>query len=173
MRPEKEAILRELADRLRGARCALLLDHRGLTVDDLAGLRRELAPLGGRLLVAKNSLLGRAAAQIGWEDISAMLTGPTAVAHGSGDASELARLLVRFVRSHDKAAVKGACLDGKVLSPADVGTLSALPPREVMLALAVRAVAAPMALLAGVLGAVPRSLLHVLKAAGEKREQAA
>jgi len=165
--------MREITDRLQEAQHAFLLNYSGLTVSHMSELRQAVAPTGARALVAKNSMLGKAAAQLGWEDLSAMLTGPTAIVTGKGDASELAKLLVAFVKTHGKAAIKGACLDGKALASADVDALSTLPPREVMLSVLVGTVAAPMTQLVGVFSQKLRSLLYVLKAVEEKQTQAA
>ncbi|NLF21971.1 MAG: 50S ribosomal protein L10 [Lentisphaerae bacterium] len=173
MRPEKIAIMQEITDRLRDADSAFLMGYGGLTVTELYELRQALQPVGGRALVAKNTMLGKAAEQLGWEDLSALLTGPTAVVTGKGDASELAKVLVKFVKAHDKAAVKGGCLDGRVLQAADVDALSTLPPREVMLSMLVGTVAAPMTQLVGVFNQKLLSLLYVLKAVEAKKSQAA
>lgn len=173
MRPEKEAIMREISERLQEAEYAFLLQFGGLKVAELTELRQGIAPLGARALVAKNTMLGKAAQQIGWEDLTAFLTGPTALVSGTGDASELAKALAKFVKAHGKAAVKGACLDGKVLSSEDVDALATLPSREVMLATMVGTVAAPMTQLVGVFNQKLLSLLYVLKAVEEKKNQAA
>jgi large subunit ribosomal protein L10 len=173
MRPEKIAIMQEITDRMRDADSAFLIGYGGLTVTELYELRQALLPVGGRALVAKNTMLGKAAEQLGWEDLSALLTGPTAVVTGKGDASELAKVLVKFVKAHDKAAVKGGCLDGRVLQAADVDALSTLPPREVMLSMLVGTVAAPMTQLVGVFNQKLLSLLYVLKAVEAKKSQAA
>ena len=173
MRPEKEAIMREITERLQEADHAFLVRYGGLKVPELNELRQTVAPMGARALVAKNTMLGKAAQQLGWEDLSAFLTGPTAVVSGKGDVSELAKALVRFVKAHDKAAVKGACLDGQVLSPEDVDALATLPSRETMLAMMVGTVAAPMTQLVGVFNQKLLSLLYVLKAVEEKKSQAA
>ncbi len=173
MRPEKEAIMREIVDRLQEAEHAFLLNYSGLAVSDMSELRQAVTPLGGRTMVAKNSMLGKAVTQVGWEDLSAMLAGPTALVTGRGEPSDLAKLLVAFVKTHGKAAIKGACLDGKVLVSADVDALSTLPSREVMLSVMVGTVAAPMTQLVGVFSQKLRSLLYVLKAVADKQNQAA
>jgi len=173
MRPEKIAIMQEITDRLRDADSAFLMGYGGLTVTELYELRQALQPVGGRALVAKNTMLGKAAEQLGWEDLSALLTGPTAVVTGKGDPSELAKALVAFVKAHEKAAVKGGCLDGRVLQAEDVDALSTLPPREVMLSMLVGTVAAPMTQLVGVFNQKLLSLLYVLKAVEAKKSQAA
>ena len=173
MRPEKTEIMREITGRLLPADSAFLLSYGGLTVAEMHALRQALLPVGGRALVAKNSMLGKAAASLGWEDLSALLTGPTAVVTGKGDASELAKALVRFVKAHEKAAVKGGCLDGRVLQAADVNALSMLPSRKAMLGLVVGTMAAPLTQLVGVFNQKLLSLLYVLKAVEAKKGQAA
>ena len=173
MRPEKIAIMRDINDRLQGADSTFVLQYGGLTVSEMHELRQALQPVGGRALVAKNTMVGKAAGELGWEGFSAFLTGQTALVTGKGDASELAKELIKFVKAHEKAAVRGGCLDGRVLQAADVDALSNLPSREVMLGLLVGTVAAPMTQLVGVFSQKLRSLLYVLKAVEQKKSQAA
>jgi large subunit ribosomal protein L10 len=173
IRPEKAAALAEIVTRLQQAQYAFVLGYGGLTVAETAELRRLLKPLPGRMLVVKNTALDRAVTQLGWESVAPFLTGPVALVTGRGDAAEAAKLLVNFVKSHDKAAIKGACLDGKALGAADVGILTALPPRPVMLGLFVGTLAAPMSRLVGVFNQKVLSLLYVLKAVEEKKSKAA
>lgn len=173
MRPEKIAIMREISERLQEADSLFLLGYSGLTVEEMYKLRQALHPLGARALVAKNTMLGKAARDLGWEDLSALLTGPTAMVSGKGDPSELAKVLTGFVKAHNKAAVKGGCLDGRVLQAADVHALATLPPRDVMLGIFVGTVAAPMSQLVGVFSQKLLSLLYVLKAVETKKSEAA
>jgi large subunit ribosomal protein L10 len=173
MRPEKEAIMHEITTRLQSADYAFVLNYGGLRVSELTELRKTLRPFKARAMVVKNTYLGRAASGLGWEDVSQILTGPTAMVTGTGDVTEMAKTLVKFVKAHEKAAIKGACLDGKALSSADVDALTRVPPREVMLAMFVGTLAAPMTQLVGVFNQKLLSLLYVLKAVEEKKNQAA
>ena len=173
MRPEKIAILREVTQRLEESKGTFLLNFGGLTVAELHELRRDLHPLGSKVIVAKNSLVAKAAETLGWEDISALLKGPTAIVTGSEDVTEVAKVLTKFVKAHKKSAVKGGSLDGKVLQAADVDALSTLPTREVMLGIFVGTVAAPLSQLVGVFNQKLLTLLYVLKAVETKKSQAA
>jgi large subunit ribosomal protein L10 len=173
MRPEKEAILSEITTRLKSSDYAFVLNYGGLRVSELTDLRKTLLPYKARAMVVKNTYLGRAASNLGWEDVSKILTGPTAMVTGTGDVTEMAKVLVKFVKAHEKAAIKGACLDGKALSLADVDVLTQVPPREVMLAMFVGTLAAPMSQLVGVFNQKLLSLLYVLKAVEDKKSQAA
>jgi large subunit ribosomal protein L10 len=173
MRPEKQAIMNEITARLQSADYAFVLNYGGLKVSELTDLRKVLLPFKARAMVVKNTYLGRATSSLGWEDVSKILTGPTAMVTGTGDVTEMAKALVKFVKAHEKAAIKGACLDGKALSSADVDVLTKIPPREVMLAMFVGTLAAPMTQLVGVFNQKLLSLLYVLKAVEEKKNQAA
>jgi len=173
MRPEKNSILLEVTKRIESADYVYVVNYGGLKVAELNELRRAVAPLGAKAQVVKNTYLNRAAKELGWESVEAFLTGPTAVVTGKGDAAEVAKVLMKFVKSHDKAAIKGVCLDGKTLGKADVDALSKVPPREVMLGLFVGTLAAPMMQLVGVFNQKVLSLLYVLKAVEEKKSKAA
>ena len=173
MRPEKNSILKEITTRLQAADYVFVLNYGGLTVAELTDLRRTVAPLGAKAQVVKNTYLNRVAKELKWESVAPFLAGPTAVVTGKGDASEVAKALMKFVKAHEKAAIKGACLDGKALGKADVDALSKLPPREVMLGLFVGTLAAPMTQLVGVFNQKVLSLLYVLKAVEEKKSKAA
>ena len=173
MRPDKNSILLEITKNIESADYVFVLNYGGLKVKELTELRRILAPLQTKVQVVKNTLLDRAAQQLGWESVTPFVTGPTAIVTGKGDATEIAKVLMKFVKAHDKAAIKGVCLDGKALGKADVDALSTVPPREVMLALFVGTLAAPMMQLVGVFNQKVLSLLYVLKAVEEKKSKAA
>lgn len=168
MRVEKTAILNEITERLRASDCTIVLSYGGLTVSELYELRKAILPLEGRCLVAKNTLIGKAAKELGWEDITEMLTGPTAVVTGKGDPSELAKIVCKFVKDHEKAAVKGASLENSKLSAADVDNLSKLPSKDQMRAQLLATLMAPATNLVRIFVAPAQSVLYVLKAKEEK-----
>lgn len=173
MRDEKKSILQEVTTRLQAADFALVMDYGGLMVAELTELRKTLVPLGSRVMVVKNSYLGKAAQSLGWEDVTHYLAGPTAVVTGNGDIAEVAKVLVAFIKEHKKAVVKGASLDGKQLTTDDVNELTTLPSRIVLYAMVAGTLAAPMTQLAGVFNQKVCSLLYVLKAVEEKKNNAA
>lgn len=169
MRPEKEAIVREVTSQLEAASYLMVTDYTGLTVSDLAELRGALRESESELHVVKNTFLRKAIAQVGWDDIAEVLSGPTAMVTGTGDVTVVAKALAAFVKQHKSTALKGGCLDGKALSAADVDALAKVPPREVMLGMLVGTIAAPMTQLVGVFNQKLLSLLYVLKAVEEKK----
>lgn len=168
MRQEKIAILKEITDRLNDADSVIVLAYGGLTVAELHDLRKAILPLEGRCLIAKNALIQKAAEELGWADVSSMLKGPTAVITGKGDASELAKVVCKFVKEHQKAAVKGGELDKAALSGADVEALSKLPSKDQLRAQLLATFMAPATNLVRVFVAPLTSALYVLKAKAEK-----
>lgn len=168
MRQEKIAILQEIVDRLKDSDSTIVLSYGGLTVAEMQELRKAILPLEGRCLVAKNTLVKKAAEELGWADITSMLTGTTAVVTAKGDASELAKIVCEFVKKHAKAKVKGGELDKAALSAAEVDALSKLPSKDQLRAQLLATLMAPATNLVRVFVAPLTGVLYVLKAKAEK-----
>ncbi len=168
-RPEKVAVVEEVRDRLAGADAAILTEYRGLSVKELATLRRSLRDAGGEYRVYKNTLVRFAARDLGLDDLESLLVGPTAIAFVQGDAVAVAKALRDFGRTHPALVVKGGLLGDRALSAADAGALADVPPREVLLARLAGGLAAPMVKFAGLLQALPRNFAYGLKALLEQR----
>jgi large subunit ribosomal protein L10 len=163
-RPEKVAVVTEVRERLDQASAAILTEYRGLTVKDLATLRRSLREAGGEYRIYKNTLVRFAARDLGLSDLEQLLTGPTAIAFVDGDAVGVAKALRDYARTNPHLVVKGGVLGTKVITAADTTALADLPPREVVLARLAGALAAPLQQFAGLLAAVPRNFAYGLKA---------
>jgi large subunit ribosomal protein L10 len=120
--------------RLEGSVAALLTEYRGLKVAELGELRASLRGSSTEYRVLKNTLTSIAVREAGYEDLVALLQGPTAVAFVHGDPVQAAKDLAEFARSHPALIVKGGVLDGKVLGADEVRRLATLESREVLLA---------------------------------------
>ena len=171
MRLEKTAIVNELRASLEGAAFVILMDYRGLKVRQGEVLRRRLAKFGARLNIVKNSFFKLALPEDRRAQMADVLTSPTAIIFGSGDVAETAKVLAGFQQEQHVLTIKRGLWDGRVLSPADVDTLSKLPARPVLFSMLVGVVAAPMMQLAGVFKQKTASLVYVLKAVQEKKEK--
>jgi large subunit ribosomal protein L10 len=170
MRPEKLAIISEIRGSLEGSSFAILTDCRGLASEQLKDLRGQLRGAKARLKVVPNSLLGVAAKEAGWDGLTPFLTGPTAIVFGSGDVTQVAKVLKTYIKSANNMPVlKGGYLSGQVLAAAQVGSLADIPPREVLLGQVVGTIAAPLSRLVGVMNQKVASLLYVLKAVADKK----
>lgn len=161
-RPEKVATVAEIAAKLRSADAAILTEYRGLTVSQMAGIRRQLRDAGGEWKVYKNSLARLAALQTGAEALSSELVGPTAIAFVKGDVAAAAKVLREASKVNPQLILKGGVMGDKILSAKDVEVLADLPSRETLLAM-----------FAGLLTALPRNLAYGLKALIDQKESEA
>ena len=166
-RPEKVAVVDEVKERLDSSSAAILTEYRGLTVAEIATLRRALTAAGGDYKIYKNTLVRFAARDKGLE-IEDLLVGPTAIAFVDGDAAAVAKALRDFARTNPNLVVKGGLLGTGVLSAAETTALADLPSRDVLLARIAGGLAAPMQQFAGLLQALPRNMAYGLKALIEK-----
>ena len=132
MRIEKIAILDEVVARVKDSDYCFIINHGGVTVAQFAKLRSALRKCDSRLLVVKNTYLAKVAKEKGWdESVNAMFTGPTAVVTGHGEPTAVAKAIMDFVKdSGDKASVKGADYDGKIVDAAMVDALSKVPGKD-------------------------------------------
>jgi large subunit ribosomal protein L10 len=168
-RPEKVAVVDEVRGKLAEADAALLTEYRGLTVKQLAELRRQLRPAGAEYKIYKNTLVRFAAREVIDDQLDPLLTGPTAITFVRGDAAAVAKLLRDYARGHQALVVKGGLLGDKVVSAKDVEALADLPARDVLLAQLAGAFQAPTAKLAGLLQALPRNFAYGLAALIDQR----
>ena len=163
-RAEKVAVVDEVRQRLEESAASVVTEYRGLTVADLAELRRNLRAAGGDYKVFKNTLVRLAIAGSPHQPLEDLLTGPTAITFVQGDVSAVAKALREFSRANPHLIVKGGLIAGDVLSSGQLGALADLPSRDVLLARFAGALQAPLAQLAGLLQALPRDFAYGLSA---------
>jgi large subunit ribosomal protein L10 len=168
-RPEKVAVVNEVRSRLADASGAILTEYRGLTVSEIAELRRALEKAGGEYKVYKNTLVKLATAGTSHESLHSLLVGPTAIAFVNGEISAVAKALRDYARGNPHLVVKGGTFGDAVLSTPELSTLADLPPRDVLLARLAGAIAAPLQQMAGLLQALPRNLAYGLSALIDQR----
>jgi large subunit ribosomal protein L10 len=168
-RAEKVAVVSEVRSRLDQADAAILTEYRGLTVKELAVLRRSLRQVGGEYKVYKNTLVRFAVHDLGLSELDPLLTGPTAIAFVDGDAASVAKALRDYARTNPRLVLKGGVLGSNILSAADTSALADLPSRDVVLARLAGAFAAPLQQFAGLLQALPRNFAYGLNALIDQR----
>jgi large subunit ribosomal protein L10 len=173
MRPEKEAIAREIKEQLSNASFAILTDFTRMDTAKTALLRKKLRETEARFQVVPNRLFRAVAKELGYAGIEAGLKGPTAIVYGAGDVAATAKSLREFIKGNNKIpVVKLGHMDGAVLSAADVEALATMPPKKVLQGMLVCTIAAPMSNLVGVMSQKLASLVYVLKAAADKKNAA-
>jgi len=130
--PDKVGAVAEITSRLTRSSAVVLTDYRGLTVAQLKELRNSLGT-SSTYAVVKNTLTKRAVAAVGYEELTPLLIGPTAIAFIEGEPVDAAKALRNFSRIHPTLVIKGGVLDGKMLSTDDINSLADLESREVLL----------------------------------------
>jgi large subunit ribosomal protein L10 len=168
---QKQAVVDELADKLKNANAFYLTDFTGLNVKRITNLRARLRAAGVEYLVVKNTLAERALADLELPDIAQFFRGPTALVIGQADPVTPAKLVSDFAKEHDnRPAIKAGIVDRRALSAEEVGRLATLPPREQLLAELAGALEAPMAQLAYALEAKLQEMVGLLEALRAQRE---
>lgn len=151
---KKIDIVAELKEQIKRCTIAVGADYRGLTVAELAALRRQLRGAAVDLRVVKNRLFRLAAEEAGRPQAAELAEGPTAIAFGYGDVTAPARALTEYVRSARNAfALRKGFLEGQILTERDLGDLATLPPREILVGRIAGGLQGPLARLAGLLAA--------------------
>ncbi len=169
-RTQKERLVTELSDKMRGAKALYYTDFTGLNVKRMTELRRRFRKAGVEYVVIKNTLALRAANEsgVGGE----RLRGPTGVVIG-GDPVAAAKVLADFARENEqKPQVKGGLLDGKAIDTSQVKRLATLPPREELLAQLAGGFQSPLAAFAGALNGVLYMFAGALESLRQQRESA-
>jgi len=172
-RPEKVAVVEEITAKLTAADAVIVTEYRGMTVGQLAALRRQLRDAGGEYKVYKNTLARFAAATAGVDALSELLVGPSALTFVAGDAAAVAKALRDVARTNPLLVIKGGTMGGKTLAARDVEALADLPSRDVLLARFAGALQAPLVKTAGLLQALPRNFAYGLQALIDQQGEAA
>ena len=167
---EKVATVADLTERFQTSSGAVLANYRGLTVAQLAELRRSLGEQA-TFSVVKNTLTKIAAAEAGVADqLGDLLTGPSAIAFVKGDVVEAAKGLRDFAKANPALEIKGGVIDGKSMTPAEIERLADLESRDVLLAMLAGAMKASMARAASTMAALPTQMARLAAALEEKRQ---
>lgn len=171
-RAEKVAVVEEVTAKLNAAQAAIITEYRGMSVGQLATLRRQLRNSGGEYKVYKNTLARFGAEKAGLEGLAELLVGPSAITFVSGDAAGVAKALKDAAKVNPFLIIKGGAISGKTMSASDIEALADLPSRDVLLAMLAGALQAPLVKTASLLQALPRSFAYGLKALIDQREAA-
>jgi large subunit ribosomal protein L10 len=173
LRQDKERIVSELAERLKGSQSLLVADYRGLSMPEIDELRTKLLETGARFSVVKNTLTRLAAEQAGATQLLELIDGPTAIAFidAEGDSAAAAKILNDTARAHDVLVIRGGLLEGDTVSDVEVKRLATLPPTDVLRAQLASAVAAPLTTIVGLFTAPLRDLVNVLDARIKQLEE--
>lgn len=170
MRPEKVFAAREIANLMEQSGSLILTTFAGLDSERIARLRRTIRDKSARYFVVKNRLLAIAARERGFEDLCSFLKGQVGVVFGGDDWASVLKTVTDFSKQNEELRVLGGVCENKVRTAQEMATLSSLPPKEVVAAQFLGALASPVSELVQLLSEPVRSLAFVLGCA-EKREE--
>ena len=167
-RADKATAVADIAEQFRDSTATLITEYRGLTVANLADLRRSLGA-SATYSVAKNTLIKRAASEAGIEGLDDLFAGPTAIAFVTGEPVDAAKAIKTFAREHKALVIKGGYMDGRALSVSEVERIADLESREVLLAKLAGAMKANLSKAAGLFNAPASQVARLAAALQEKR----
>ena len=159
---KKAAIVDEVTEKFSAAASAVIVDYRGLTVEQVTELRKQLRDANVEMKVIKNSILVRAAEKAGLNGLEEVFSGPTAVAFSNEDVVAPAKIIDEFAKTADKLEIKGGIIEGKVASIEEITALAKLPNRDALLSMLLSVLQAPV-----------RNVAYAVKAVAEKEEEVA
>lgn len=155
----KKPIVEEIAGLLDGAKAAVVVDYRGLTVEEDTRLRKSLREAGVVYKVYKNTMINFAIKGTEFENLSAHLEGPTAIAISKEDATAPARILYNFSKEAEALELKGGVVDGTYYDENGIKVIATIPSREELLSKFLGSIQSPVT-----------NFARVIKQIAEKQE---
>ena len=168
---DKKELVTQLHEDLGDSQAVFVTDYIGLNVEKITKLRKNINSAGGTFRVVKNTLLRRAAKDTPADVVNDLFIGPTAIAMVKGDPLGVAKALVDFAKDNEALEIQGGILGTQVLDLDRIQSLAKMPSKEVLLAKMLGSLNAPITNFVGVLAAMPRQLLYVLKAIENQKMQ--
>lgn len=158
----KQPIVDEIKGYVEKATAAVIVDYRGLTVEEDTALRKQLRDAGVVYKVYKNTLLKRAFEGTVFAQLFEKLEGPTAVAFGMDDATAPARIIAEFVKKAPNLEFKGGVVEGTYYDEKGIEVVATIPSREVLISKLLGSLQSPIT-----------NIARVIKQIAEKNGEAA
>ena len=151
---QKQPIIKEISDYLTGASAAVLVNYRGLTVEQDTVLRKQLRESGIIYKVYKNTMINFAVKDTEFADLAPLLEGPTAIAISKDDATAPARIIAQFAKTAPLLEMKAGVVEGTFYDAAGINAIAEIPSRDVLLGRLFGSMQSPIANLARVLNQI-------------------
>lgn len=169
-RSTKEKVVKELHEKLKDVKLAILADYSGMDVTQMTALRNQLRKSDSEMRVVKNNLLKIALKDTDFAVLDDHIKDPRALIMSFGDVVDPTKALVEFARKNEKLEIVTGALNGKVLTREELKVLAELPSREVLLAKLLSVMVGAQTQLVTVLSGVQRSFVQVLESYRLKKE---
>lgn len=160
-----------LKDKFAKATGVIFTDYKGLTVEEISELRKQLKDVSLEYRVVKNTLARRAVEGTPVEAAKDVLNGPVGVAIGYDDPALLAKKILGFIKTNEKLSIKGGVIEGRACEQKEIKTISELPSREVLLSSLIGTMQSPLSKLASALNATVARFVYAMEAAKNNRKE--
>ena len=157
---EKKPIVDEISELLKTAKAAVLVDYRGLTVEQDTNLRKQLREAGVTYKVYKNTMINFAVKGTEFEELSKHLEGPTAIAVSDTDATAPARVLYNFSKDAEALELKAGVVEGTYYDSEGIKVIATIPSRDELISKFLGSIQSPIT-----------NFARVIKQIAEKNEE--
>ena len=160
----------EIKEKINKAQSVVLVDYRGLNVEELTELRKQYREVNVEYKVYKNTMMRFAFKDSGFEKFNEFLTGPNGIAFGYDDPIQAAKISSEFAKKYKNLEIKAGIVDGKIIDLDAITELASLPSREVLIAKVLGGFNAPIQGFANVLNGTMKGLVVALSAIAEQKQ---
>ncbi|MGM8216198.1 50S ribosomal protein L10 [Bacillaceae bacterium W0354] len=157
---QKKQQVQEIADKLSNSKTTILVDYRGLNVEQVTELRKQLRDAGVDFKVYKNTMTRRATEKAGYEGLNDVLVGPTAIAFSEEDVVAPAKILGKFAKDIEALEIKGGIIEGNIATVEQIQELADLPSYEGLVSMLLSVLQAPV-----------RNFAYAAKAIADQKEE--
>ena len=150
----KQPIVAEISEGIKDAQSVVLVDYRGLTVEEDTELRKQLRAAGVTYKVYKNTMMNFAFKGTDFEGLAPYLNGPSAMAYSTEDATAPARVLAEFAKKAKALEIKAGVVEGNVYDAKGMEVIASIPSRDVLISRLLGSMQSPMANFARVINQI-------------------
>ncbi len=150
----KQPIVEEISAGIKDAQSVVLVDYRGLTVEEDTELRKQLRAAGVVYKVYKNTMMNFAFKGTDFEGLAPYLNGPSAIAYSTTDATAPARVIAEFAKKAKALEIKAGVVEGNVYDAKGMEAIASIPSRDVLISRLLGSMQSPMANFARVINQI-------------------
>ena len=150
----KQPIVEEISAGIKDAQSVVLVDYRGLTVEEDTELRKQLRAAGVTYKVYKNTMMNFAFKGTDFEGLAPYLNGPSAMAYSATDATAPARVIAEFAKKAKALEIKAGVVEGNVYDAKGMEAIASIPSRDVLISRLLGSMQSPMANFARVINQI-------------------
>lgn len=167
---QKEQIIQEIKEKLSNSKVVITADFRGLSVKEMDELKKEIREIGGSVQVIKKTLMNIALKEQNTDFDLKKFTGPLVFVFGPEETG-VPKKIWNFIKKSENLKIQGGLLEKEKIDAAQIEALAKMPSREELLAKLVGTIQAPVSGFVYALSGTIGSLVNVLKAVSDKKEE--